>query len=249
MLHQTYEDNEESRINFENDLDIGFFYADGFDERLYRNSYARIERNQFTINHTEIQNFNLNTRDNVEEMVVIDLTLDTTDEEIINENNNSYNEQMPSITSNLSNDSRNGLSPPTISSPNTSGSHNEQTPSTTSSYSRNEQTPSTISSPSINMFEDELFEQTPSTISSSSINMFDDEPNEQTSTPIRNKRGNRSDRNESGQSSSQEWENNNNERSLGRRHDHMESVANDNWHILLPENMENELKRRNKRKK
>src|SRR6266542_6445572 len=113
MLHPTYDDNEVSRNNFENDLDIGFFCADGFDERLYRDNYARIERNQFPINHTEIQNFDSNVRNNAEEIVVIDLTLDTTDEEIINENNDLHNEQIP----NLNNDSHNELTPTTISSP------------------------------------------------------------------------------------------------------------------------------------
>jgi hypothetical protein len=221
LLHQTYEDNEESRINFENDLDIGFFYADGFDERLYRNNYARIERNQFTINHTEIQNFNSNTRNNAEEIVVIDLILDTSDEEIIHENNNSHNERTPSIISSLSNDSRNELTPTTISSP----SINDL---------RIEVTPSTISSQSINDLRNEL---TPSTISSPSTNEFDDEPNEQTS-PLRNKRGNRSDSNESSQRS-QSWDNSSSS----------ERSANDNWNILLPEDMEDQLKRRNKRKK
>ncbi len=206
MLHQTYEDNEVSRNNFENDLDIGFFCADGFDERLYRDNYARIERNQFPINHTEIQNFDSNVRNNAEEIVVIDLTLDTTDEEIINENNDLHNEQIP----NLNNDSRNEL------------------------------TPTTISSPSTNNSRDEL---TPTTISSPSINMFDDEPNEWISTPSRNKRGNRSNSNESSRSSSSSG------RSSGRRQNYMESVTNDNWNILLPENIENQLKRRNKRNK
>ena len=206
MLHQTYEDNEVSRNNFENDLDIGFFCADGFDERLYRDNYARIERNQFPINHTEIQNFDSNVRNNAEEIVVIDLTLDTTDEEIINENNDLHNEQIP----NLNNNSRNELTPTTISSPSTNNS-------------RNELTPTTISSPS--------------------INMFDDEPNEWISTPSRNKRGNRSNSNESSRSSSSSG------RSSGRRQNYMESVTNDNWNILLPENIENQLKRRNKRNK
>ncbi len=223
MLHQTYEDNEVSQNNFENDLDIGFFCADGFDERLYRDNYARIERNQFPINHTEIQNFDSNVRNNAEEIVVIDLTLDTTDEEIINENNDLHNEQIP----NLNNDSRNELTPTTISSPSTNNS-------------RNELTPTTISSPSTNNSRDEL---TPTTISSPSINMFDDEPNEWISTPSRNKRGNRSNSNESSRSSSSSG------RSSGRRQNYMESVTNDNWNILLPENIENQLKRRNKRKK
>ena len=213
MLHQTYEDNEVSQNNFENDLDIGFFCADGFDERLYRDNYARIERNQFPINHTEIQNFDSNVRNNAEEIVVIDLTLDTTDEEIINENNDLHNEQIP----NLNNDSRNEL------------------------------TPTTISSPSTNNSRDEL---TPTTISSPSINMFDDEPNEWISTPSRNKRGNRSNSNESSRSKSQGWDDSSSSgRSSGRRQNYMESVTNDNWNILLPENIENQLKRRNKRKK
>src|SRR6266542_6334690 len=167
MLHPTYEDNEVSRNNFENDLDIGFFCADGFDERLYRDNYARIERNQFPINHTEIQNFDSNVRNNAKEIVIIDLTLDTTDEEIINENNDLHNEQIP----NLNNDSRNELTPITISSSSTNDSCNELTPTT-------------ISSPSTNNSRDEL---TPTTISSPSINMFDNEPNEWISTPSRNK--------------------------------------------------------------
>src|SRR6266542_1419935 len=240
MLHPTYEDNEVSRNNFENDLDIGFFCADGFDERLYRDNYARIERNQFPINHTEIQNFDSNVRNNAEEIVVIDLTLDTTDEEIINENNDLHNEQIP----NLNNDSRNELTPTTISSPSTNNSRNELTPTTISSpstnNSRNELTPTTISSPSTNNSRDEL---TPTTISSPSINMFDDEPNEWISTLSRNKRGNRSNSNESSRSSSSSG------RSSGRRQNYMESVTNDNWNILLPENIENQLKRRNKRNK
>src|SRR6266496_2329186 len=172
MLHQTYEDNEVSRNNFENDLDIGFFCADGFDERLYQDNYARIERNQFPINHTEIQNFGSNVRNNAEEIVVIDLTLDTTDEEIINENNNLHNEQIP----NLNNNSRNELTPTTISSPSTNNSRNELTPTTISSpstnNSRNELTPTTISSPSTNNSRNEL---TPTTISSPSTNNSRDE--------------------------------------------------------------------------
>jgi hypothetical protein len=38
MLHDTYENNDESRMNFETDLDMSFFNSDGFNEKIYRNS-------------------------------------------------------------------------------------------------------------------------------------------------------------------------------------------------------------------
>jgi hypothetical protein len=44
MLHDTYEDSVESRMIFEEDLDIGFFNSDGFNERLYRERYSYMNR-------------------------------------------------------------------------------------------------------------------------------------------------------------------------------------------------------------
>ncbi|GBC07458.1 hypothetical protein RclHR1_07490003 [Rhizophagus clarus] len=45
MLHDTYENNDGSRINLEADLDIFFFNSNGFNEKIYRDSYMRLERN------------------------------------------------------------------------------------------------------------------------------------------------------------------------------------------------------------
>lgn len=49
MLHDTYENNDESRKIFEEDLNTGFFWSDGFNERVYRNNYMR----HFTTSHIE----------------------------------------------------------------------------------------------------------------------------------------------------------------------------------------------------
>jgi hypothetical protein len=53
MLHDTYEDSNESRIAFESDLNTGFFDSDGFNERLYRDNYTRLRGRNLTTNHTE----------------------------------------------------------------------------------------------------------------------------------------------------------------------------------------------------
>ncbi|UZO08631.1 uncharacterized protein OCT59_028884 [Rhizophagus irregularis] len=51
ILHDTYENNSESQINFEADLDTGFFESEGFDERSYRNNYTRLNS---TISNAEV---------------------------------------------------------------------------------------------------------------------------------------------------------------------------------------------------
>ena len=53
MLHDTYENSNEARMLFESDLDIGFFDSNGFNERLYRNNYARLRGNHSTNSHIE----------------------------------------------------------------------------------------------------------------------------------------------------------------------------------------------------
>ena len=59
MLHDTYEDSDESRANFEDDLSTGFFNSDGFNEKLYRDNYTRL-RNRSTTSHIEIVDLTVN---------------------------------------------------------------------------------------------------------------------------------------------------------------------------------------------
>jgi hypothetical protein len=85
MLHDTYEDNDESQMAFESDLDTGFFNSDGFDERLYRDSYRR---SHFAVSsHAEF----------------IDLTSDMHEH---NNDGNSRNNEPLNMDNNMTDDNR-----------------------------------------------------------------------------------------------------------------------------------------------
>lgn len=45
ILNQTYENN--SYFLFERDLDLAFFYSEGFDEVVYRRAYNQINRGEY----------------------------------------------------------------------------------------------------------------------------------------------------------------------------------------------------------
>jgi hypothetical protein len=72
ILNQTYEDNHNSHMLFERELDLAFFYSDGFDEAIYRNAYNQIGQLTNNIN------------DNIP---IIDLTYQATHQSIDNNNN------------------------------------------------------------------------------------------------------------------------------------------------------------------
>ncbi|PKC12035.1 hypothetical protein RhiirA5_397138 [Rhizophagus irregularis] len=72
ILNQTYEDNHNSRMLFERELDLAFFYSDGFDEAIYRNAYNQIGQLTNNIN------------DNIP---IIDLTYQATHQSVNNNNN------------------------------------------------------------------------------------------------------------------------------------------------------------------
>ncbi|GET03021.1 hypothetical protein GLOIN_2v1837680 [Rhizophagus clarus] len=66
ILHDTYETDSISQINFEADLDTGFFESEGFDERLYRNNYTRLNS---TISNAEVIDLTQTTTDLIEDDV------------------------------------------------------------------------------------------------------------------------------------------------------------------------------------
>lgn len=86
IINQTYDNDSDSQMLFERELDLAFFCSEGFDEAVYRNAYNQIEQNRQSITDSNIN-------DNVP---VIDLTTneETNESRANQQDSNDSNERL-----------------------------------------------------------------------------------------------------------------------------------------------------------